>query len=194
MSNVLNKFILINIYIIIIILIPLFVDYLFKITVRRKRNDEMINTASNMATNVKKPLVVFNGRYNGLVNNEPWKTSFNESDKFPGDIIDIIPEMADNSCVIVVSESLEYVDDIPELLQQLKRVSGNKLYIVCVEKNSPRAFWDYQIKHVMENTHYLPNDNKIKWDKPNDLQLKIQYLYAQIFKIIPYNLVSDQIK
>lgn len=180
------KIFLIIIYLVIIILIPLFLDYLFKLTVRKKRKLQIKTLAEERAKETNKSLVIFNDQYHGIVNNIQNDGS---KEEFTGDIIEIIFQMAPNSCVMVLSEVLEYIHDPNTFIEQIKTVSGNDLYTINIEKNSPRVFWDYKIKNVMNKSFYVPNEN-ITWSKPNKLQLHTQNFYSYIFKILPYDLFS----
>lgn len=182
-DSFLGKVLTILVYLIIIILIPLFLDYLFSITVRNTRKNNIMDIAKEKSRNTSKPIIVFNNRYNGAV----IETNGNV-DGFTGDILDIIDNMSDNSCVMVVSETLEYIDSeiLQNTIDQLKEVSGGDLYCINFEKNSPRILWDYKIINLMNNPFYLPNDD-ISWSKPNQLQRNIQHFYYYVFKILPYN-------
>lgn len=182
----LEKIFVIISYFVIIILIVLFLDYLFKITVRRNRKNKIMDLAMKKSNDSKKPIVVFNDKNNGVVINTD-----GTKEGFTGNITEIVNQMADDSCVLVVSETLEYIDDdknnlFSDIIKQFISVSGGDFYCSNIEKNSPRALWDYNIKNIMDKSFYLPGDN-INWTKPNDLQLKIQKFYYQIFRILPYN-------
>lgn len=179
-----NKIIVILIYLMIIIIIPFFIDYLFKLTLRKKRENMIKNEAQNMSKLSGKPLVYFYGCDRGEIDGE----------EFTGDIAEIINQMANDSCTIVTFESLEYVNDVEKVLNELKRVAGGDLFMVNVEKKSPRAFWDYQLNNLFEKSQYRPSDKNIKWDTPNDLQLKTQKIYEYIFCLLPYSSVSNIIK
>lgn len=183
-DSFLEKGILIVIYIIIIIMIPLFLDYLFKLTVRRKRKIQIKSLAMKKAKDTNKALLIFDNRYGGVVSHAG---DFTDKESFDGDAVEIINQMADNSCVIVVKETLEYIDDLNDFIAQLKNVSGGDLYTVNIEKNSPRVFWDYKIKNIMNKSFYLPMDTEIQWSEPNRLQKSIQKFYSYVFKILPYN-------
>lgn len=182
-SSLLKKILLIIIYLCIIILIPLFLDYLFKLTVRKKRKAQIKELAEEKAKNLNKSLIIFNDRYHGVVRN----INENTKENFTGDIEEIIPQLADNSAIIVVSDTLEYVDNIKPLIEQLRRASADgNLYLINIEKNSPRVFWDYKIINIMDKSYYLPDSEEIKWVSPNNLQKKSQKFYSYVFKIIPY--------
>lgn len=195
MSNgFLSKAILIIIYILIIIMIPLFLDYIFRLTVRRKRKSQIKYLAEQQAKKTGKALIIIDNLNHGVVSH---KGSLDEEnlEEFNGDIVEIIDNMADNSCVIVVLETLEYVDGLRDFIKKVEKVSGGDFYAVNIEKNSPRIFWDYKIKNVMAKSYYTPNtptSGEIQWTKPNDLQKSIQKFYSYVFKVVPYRFfVSD---
>lgn len=189
-DNCLDKIILVIMYLAIFIMIPFFLDYLFKITVRKKRKQQIKYLAKNKAIKKNKALIIFNNRYQGVVINYNGD-KLKSKEEFTGDIIEIIEQMADNSCVIIISETFEYINkQLSQIIQQIQRVSGDDLYTVNFEKTSPRIFWDYKIKNVMDKSFYLPGDN-ITWSKPNKLQANTQKFYSFVFKFIPYNLFAN---
>lgn len=175
-----TKIILILMYLVIIILIPLFLSYLLNITIMKKRWIMIKKMAIAKSLSKNKPLVIFYGDNNGIIVTKKIKK------EFVGNIIDVSGKMSDNSCVVVLVEVLEYSEDLTMLIKQLKRISGGDLYAINVEKNSPRVFWDYKIKHVMDTPYFFPKD-KIDWKNPNDLQVKIQTFYSYVFRVLPYN-------
>lgn len=190
MSNEsIKKIILILIYIIIIIFIALFLDYLFKITIRKRRKQQIKYLAQKKALETGKPLLIFNNQHEGIFQNN------NDSTKFTGNILEIINKLDKNSCVVIVSQVLEYVDDVNKLIKQIDKISNGDYYFINLEKNSPRIWWDYKINNVMSKPYYLPSSNDISWNSPNSLQKKIQQFYSIIFKIVPYEpFVKDDIE
>jgi hypothetical protein len=54
----------------------------------------------------------------------------------------VLPELADDSAVVFVSCTLEYVQDVDRVWRELLRVSGGDLYVVTVEPLSLTA-WFY---------------------------------------------------
>lgn len=56
-------------------------------------------------------------------------------------IEDLLPTLKTNSFVIYVSCVLEYVDDFPNVIQHLQRVSGGDLFIVNVEPYCISAYF-----------------------------------------------------
>lgn len=182
----LNKILILIMYLVIIILIVLFLDYLFKITVRKNRKNKIMELAKIKSSETNKSIIVFNDKNNGIViNTDGTKEAFN------GDIIEISDQMSDNSCILVLSEILEYLDDVNEksyddIINQLKLISGGDLYCANIEKNSPRVLWDYNIKNIMDKSYYLPGSDIIR-TKPNGLQIGTQNFYRQIFKVLPYD-------
>jgi len=204
MSDGFRKIILVIIYLIIILMIPIFLDYLFRLTVRKKRKNQILKLAELKSRETGKPVIIFNDRNHGTIITYTNNNSHTAED-FPGDIVDIIDKLETNSLVVIVSQTLEYIDgtklidvdnrtisnkkktstDLSWTIDNLKRVSGGDLYVLDIEKNSPRIFWDYKIKNIMDKSFYLPNEN-ITWSAPNGLQLRTQKMYSYVFKILPY--------
>ncbi len=184
-DNSSNKILVIIAYLIIIVLLVLFLDYLFKITVRRNRKNKIMDLAKKKSFETNKPIVAFNDMNDGVVIDLDGR-----KESFSGNIRDISDMMADNSCVLVVSETLEYLNteekSLNDIVEQLVSISGGDLYCSNIETGSPRVLWDYNIKNIMDKSYYVPGDN-INWTKPNDLQMQIQKFYNQLFKILPYN-------
>lgn len=185
MTGVLTKFITILIFIIIIILAILFLDYIFKLTVRSKRKKKIKNLAIQSSEKKSKPLIIFKDNNNGFVYD---KKNTLQKEAFTGNIVELVPQMADNSCVLVVLNCLEYVDgsNLENLIYCLKKVSGGDLYICCFEKKSTRAFWDYKLKNIMDKSFYTPENLTINWTPITFLQKKTQSFYFSVFKILPY--------
>ena len=186
-DSVFSKVIRIVFYLLIIILIVLLLDLLFSYTVRKNRKNQIKQIAEQKALELDKPLIIFNDRDNGIVISYN-KDGVPSAEDFTGDILEIANQIKTDSAVVIVSETLEYIDDetfLRETIKQLNRISGGNLYVVNIEKNSTRPFWDYKIKHIMEKSYYLPNE-KIKWIKPNNVQLYTQKFYSKIFTILPY--------
>jgi len=185
-------------------MIPIFLDYLFRLTVRKKRKNQILKLAELKSRETGKPVIIFNDRNHGTIITYTNNNSHTAED-FPGDIVDIIDKLETNSLVVIVSQTLEYIDgtklidvdnrtisnkkktstDLSWTIDNLKRVSGGDLYVLDIEKNSPRIFWDYKIKNIMDKSFYLPNEN-ITWSAPNGLQLRTQKMYSYVFKILPY--------
>jgi len=188
-----QKAVLIVIYLVIIIMIPLFLDYLFNITVRRKRKMKIKRLAEQKAKETGKALVIFNDRYNGIVHNINDGQMIKEA--FTGDIVEIVNQMANNSCVMMVSETFEYIDGLKEVIDQIRLVTNGDFYAINIEKNSLRVFWDYKIIQIMDKSYCVPSSQEIKWAKPNGLQRKIEKFYSYVFKVFPYKfLVNDPVE
>lgn len=178
----LSKILIIVLILIILLMMPFFISWLSKDSVYKKQVEIM-----ELAKKKSKPVIVFHDRYNGKVLN-------NETEEFNGDIFDIINEMADDSCTIVLIGVLEYVDtvndvDMGKFIDKLKIVSGGDLYVIGVDKNSARVLWDYKIRNVMSKDIYVPGDI-IEWYGVNNIQGTIQKIYGLIFRIVPYDYVK----
>mgnify|MGYP006350471621 FL=1 len=170
-------------------------DYLFTWTIRARRKSAVRELAEKNAMSKNKSMIIFSGITQGEVYHLNSNNKF-KSETFKGNFLEIIDQMADNSCVIIVSYALEYVDDIEKTLEILQRVSGNDLYILSYESNSPRTFWDYKIKQILNKSYYVPNEKNsiiddnmfvVTTHKPNAIQLRLQTVYRYLFKVIPYS-------
>lgn len=191
-TNTTNVLIMIVVYAICIILIPLFLDSLFRLTVRSKRRLAVQNLAQKKAKATGKPLVVFNNKNGGIVSQTGDLDSKSKFESFECDIDQCLTALKENSVVIIVSETLEYSDNVAELLKNLKTASGGDFYVVGLEKNSPRVFFDYKILNVMSEPFYIPEvQNEIKWLPPNQLQQSVQNFYYYVFKILPYDFFAN---
>lgn len=178
MSSTSKKLILVIFYIIIIILIPLFLDVLFKYTVRKKRKDAIMKMARQKSKKIKIPIMIINHGDVTIIKDK----TFTKLGKYSN-----IEKSKDEKHVIVIIETLEYIEEykINDFLSELYEISDGNMYFVNIEKNSPRIWWDYNIKNVMDKSFYLPND-KIIWSTPDKIQKKIQKFYYYVFKILPY--------
>jgi hypothetical protein len=172
-------------YIIILFMIPLFIDYLFRITIRKKRQNQIRDLAMDRAQKKGKSLIIFNGPDRGVVYHLDDKKD--TSEEFEGNIDEIINHMSLDSSVMIVSETLEYVPDIQKTVDTLLKVTGGNLYVVGVEKNSPHVLWNYKIINILDEPYYLPESNNIKWSPPNKIQTTIQRIYSYMFVLLPYD-------
>ncbi len=187
--NTANKVCMMLIYAGIIILIPIFLDYLFRLTVRSKRRLNIKHLAEKKATETGKPLLIFNNRSGGIISQTGDLSKDNE--EFECEITQCIEMMKANSFVVVVSETLEYVSDVEKLLKDLYVVSGGDLYVIGIEKNAPRIFFDYKIINIMDSPFYIPTDTQIKWLGPNQLQKSAQKFYSYVFSVLPYDFFTN---
>ena len=187
MAGFIKKTFIIFVYLLIILMIPVFLDYLFELTIRRKRLLKTEGSARKIAKQQNKPIVVFNGLTNGNIRTLDGAKQDSVED-FTGDIMEILTEMMENSAVIVLNKSIEYTKNPIEIITEAKRVSGGDLFIVSIEKNSPRVFWDNEIINITEKTEYGPKDKEIKLIKMNNVQRKIRNIYSYLFRIIPSEL------
>jgi len=186
-DSTLSKICLILIYVAILVLIPIFLDYLFEISIRRNKKKEITDVAKARAKKTKKPLIIFNGVNKGTIDTD------GKIEKFDGNVEEIINQLDNNTSVVLVSETLEYVPDLQNFIKELKRVSGGDLYALSVEKNSPRIFWDYKMVNAIDQPYFIAGKNKeITWEKPNNVQLKTQQIYSYVFKILPYDMIVDK--
>lgn len=186
-DSVFSKIFLIAIYLGILLLVPLFLDYLYKVTIRRNNKKKMESLAKKEAAKLKKPLIIFNGTNSGTVDTD------GTVEKFDGDVFEIVSQLRSNTSVIMVSETLEYIPALEKFIKELERVSGGNLYILGIEKNSPRIFWDYKILNVLDQSYITPQNIKsVMWESPNGLQQGTHAIYEQVFKILPYDTIVQK--
>nr|WBF70886.1 hypothetical protein [Megavirus caiporensis] len=183
----LSQILLIIIYIILILSIPFFLDYYLQSKKIKCIQESILKDAKNISSKNNKPLIVFNNQEQGFVVNK------NQTEKFSGNIEDILPELADNSCVLVLYEILEYVDDPENIIINAKRVSGDNYLIINIINNSPRIYWDYRIKNIMNAPYYSKDDN-ITYNKSSNIQKKTQYIYRYLFLLFPNQYVRQNIE
>jgi hypothetical protein len=184
MQNIfLNRIIIIFLLLIIILIIPLFLDLLFRITVRRKRISIIKHLAIERSRKTNKPLIIFNDRYHGVIFDNYDKST----KKFTGDVVEIVSKLVDNCCVVIVSQTLEYMDknDISHFMNQVKRISGNDYYFINIEKKSPRILWDYKIENIINFPFYLPYQCNIALFNKSKTLMMIQKIYSFLFKFLP---------
>jgi hypothetical protein len=172
-------------FILIIILIPLFIELILRYTNGHKTKQLIYNMALEKAKLLKKPLIVFNNPNDGFI------VDHNKDSNFKGDIYEIVSLLNDDSVVILISETLEYIpsDMIEKLINEILRATGNNLYIVSIDHNSPRVYCDYKIINVINTPFNLPN-SLVKYHSITEPVKKIHNFYSYVFKIIPYKLLS----
>lgn len=174
-----KKLTLIIFYLSIIFLTLLILGMIYNLTTREKQIEQIKNIAQKQSIKKKKSLIVFDSPTTGY-------TDLNE--KFDGNVLEILSNLTDNCCIILMMNVFEYIDSksIPKIIKDMSRVSGGDFFILCIDNKSPRTFYDYKIKNLMKKSSYM-SDDKIEWDKPNNLQAKISNIYYWIFKILPYS-------
>ncbi|AEQ32984.1 hypothetical protein [Megavirus chiliensis] len=183
----LGQILLIIIYIILILSIPFFLDYYLQSKKIKCIQESVLKDAKKLSSNNNKPLIVFNNREQGFVIDK------NQTEQFSGNIEDILPELADNSCILILYEILEYVDDPENIITNTRRVSGDNYFIINITNNSPKTYWDYRIKNIMSKSQYH-NDNTITYNKLSNIQKKTQYIYRYLFKLFPDQYVRQNIE
>ncbi|ANB50496.1 hypothetical protein [Powai lake megavirus] len=183
----LGQILLIVIYIILILSIPFFLDYYLQSKKIKCIQESILKDAKHISSENNKPLIVFNNREQGFVINN------NQIEKFTGNIENILPELADNSCVLVLYEILEYIDEPENIIIDAKRVSGDNYLIINIINNTPRTYWDYRIKNIM-NKPYYSKDNDIVYNKSSNIQKKTQNIYRYLFSLFPNQYIRQNIE
>lgn len=173
---------------IVLFAIPLILDYMLEITTRQNRKNIIKSMALQKSQEKNKPLIIFN-KNKGIIYPRFDKQTDKQTDKienFGADLIDTIHQIADNSCVLVVNGSLEYIDktQIQDLLNKMIDVSGGDLYLTNIESSSPRVFCDPRVKNIMSKSFYLPSTlDSISWSELSAQQSKIQSIYFTLQKL-----------
>jgi len=169
-------------YVIIILIIFLLLDFLFKMTIRKRKWKQIYFLANKLSQIKRKPIMIIYDTNNALI--EPNK-------KIQGDIVNIITRLPSNKYILIVSQLLEYVDEPKKVIYHCKRISGDDVYFINIENTSPRIWWDYKIKNIMNAPFYLPYETNIKWINKSNKQKKVHKIYAIIFKILPYRYFTN---
>ena len=188
MSNIIGTILIVLVVLIILILVPLLLDMLFSVTVRSNRSKQILQLARARSVQTNKPIIVFNDAGTGVV----MELDGSISPEFKTDIVEAINSMEDNSSVLIVSQALEYMDPytLPAIIEQMRKVTGGDLYVLGIERSSPRTIWDYKLTTLLNKPFYLPSES-ISWAKPNSFQTSLQHFYEHVFKIIPYSFFAS---
>jgi len=122
------------------------------LVIRRQNRRDVFNQAVAAANATQKQLVVVGNPDGGLVNStvgrdyDCGELCIDERGcpkckvQAVARLEQVLPTLPDNSAVIFVSGTLEYVDNLPQVLAQLQRVSGGDLYIAHVQPYTLTAF------------------------------------------------------
>lgn len=179
---------------IIIIFLPMLLDYLDKKLHKDRIIDKSFYQIRDYAKIKMKPMIIFTSFDTGYII-DPRNTTVQLVN---GHIMDLILNLSDDSCVVLLIYVLEYIptDKLKKVLNKLVQISGGDLYTINLDKSSPRIYWDPMVKNVMENAKYYPQD-RIQWSLPNKFQLTLQSIYSKFFTIVPYHhikyLLDDKI-
>ncbi|AGC01844.1 hypothetical protein H012_gp619 [Acanthamoeba polyphaga moumouvirus] len=183
LSCTLSTILLVIIYALIIISIPLFLDYILS-NMKKNCTQKIFSQAKKKSNELNKPIILFQDKNHGIIINN------NEIESFDGDIVNICKELDDSSCILILYEVLEYINDpddifIKDLVHNIKRISGDDFYIININKHSPKIYLDHNILNIMDKDIYQFED-KISYRNPSKIEQKIQNIYRYFFKIVPY--------
>lgn len=175
----------------VVLFLPLFLDIVFRISVRRKRRSEAFFKALQMARRKNRPLLIFTSPNTGLhiskleiYNDRP------QGEEFTGNIYDVISNLKTKSAIILLIEVLEYIDEPEFIWNKLLEISNNRIFSSNLETKSPKFWFDYRIKNIMNKTFYNKND-KIIYSPTSELQKNISRFYQNIFLIVPKKFFLD---
>lgn len=173
MSDLFNKIFIVLLYLVVLIIIPILLDYLFNMTVQKNN----IKKIKDLATkNSDKSIMIFNR-----------DSIYCDGKKINGNILNVSKNVKDNSVIVILNSVLEYSENPSDIINEMKRISGGNLYVIGYDKNSSRGIFDYKLRKLLNKPYFLPGD-EIKLDNINELQIKLQKLYS---KILPYNYVVN---
>lgn len=176
------------IIIVILIIIPVFCDIILKHTVRKRRHSQIIKLATDTAIKTNKSLLIFNNMTSGVIDGS-YKNPPEDKNNFSGNFTEIIDKLESNSCVIVLFNVMEYVDNVQSTLDKLMDISSGDIYYTTIEQYAPRILYDYKIKQIFSKPYYKPSDNsymQITWNNPNPSLAPIRSFYKKLtllFKI-----------
>jgi len=178
-----------------IIIIPIFLDIVMRISVRHKKRTSIYFKSLQKARRKNKPLLILSYDYNILIKENELNNDRPIGEKINEDVITVLSKMKDNSVIICVIEILEYYDNPNEIWQEINRVSGGKMYSFNLDKMAPKLMFDYRIKNVMNKEYYNSDDMIIETNKLKPYQLKSQEFYKKIFMFVPNSIfLSDPMK
>jgi len=140
---------------------------------RRQRRRDLFNLAQFRANQTGKRLIVVGDPDGGVVNRflgrdydcgalcVDKKGCLSCPEYAHGRLEDILPQMPSDSAVVFVSATLEYVDDMDQVLAQLQRVSGGDLFVVTVEPwTLTSLFYPGARRQIYEAP---PDDPRFRW-------------------------------
>ncbi len=178
-----------------IIIIPIFLDIVIRISSRHKKRTSIYFKSLQKARRKTKPLLILSYDYNILIKEDEINNDRPVGEKLNEDIITLLNKMKDNSAIICAIEVLEYYDNPQEIWYEINRVSGGKMYSFNLEKTAPKIMFDYRIKHIMNKEYFNSDDKLIYFNNLKTYQLKSQVFYKKLFMFIPSNIfLSDPMK
>lgn len=185
-----NTMLNVLLYLLVLLLIPLIIEKLFSLTIRKNRATDISFYILSNSLKKNKPILIFNQNGKGYLvennsddNDENIKTKTTE---FTGDIFEIINSLKENSTIIVFNGVIEYDNEPLKLINLAMKVSGGDLYIIGFEKNSTRPYMDDRMKIILDKPYYMPNTIKdIKWSEVKDIHKYFNMFYGKIIRNSP---------
>lgn len=181
--------IIIVLYIVVLISLPFILDCVLQYSVRNKKNEELLKIAEKLAIRNKLPLIVFTSRNSGFVCSS---SKLDDKEELIGDIVEIVPQLQDNCCVIVLLQTANYIPNYKDFQKHLIKISGGKIFMNNYDSSSPRLFYDGQIYNIFSVSVALPGDIKnLTWKPPNELQKKLRQAYGVLNVSNKKNIILD---
>lgn len=180
------------IIILIIIMVPLFCDIVFRISVRRERRTVSYYKALQMSRRKKRSLVIFTSPTSGImIPKDRVEDARPDGEEFEGDIDEIISNLKYKSCVILLIEVLEYLDDPQKIWNNILDITGDRAFSSNLELKSPKFIFDYRLKHMMPKPYFTKNDYYINSIHIPRWISKLSTLYKAVFSIVPKQFFLD---
>jgi hypothetical protein len=176
------EFIIIIILIIILIfMLPFIMDQFLKYFTRDARFKKILQIAKHESKILDKPLIIIESANRIKIFNR--KT--NSYDETNNDIFVLLDRLEDNSVVIVILNTFEYLDAsrVYKLFKKISRVSNGDIYMINIENNSPITYLDSNIKNLFDKQFYFRPTDIVFYGK-NNIQKTIGYIYRPGFMLI----------
>jgi len=178
--------------IILIFLLPLLVELIISLTSRRQKRRGTYQNAQERSKQTGKPLLVVGDPDTGCINHYLGR-DYQCGDicldltgcpgcprQIKGDLVTEMKKLQDDSCVIFVSCTLEYLPNLETAIKELERVSGDhsNLFVVAVESYSPLHFLFSGTQNIILNCP--PNQRKINYCKVPKVYKILQKIYGPL--------------
>jgi hypothetical protein len=175
--------------VIIIFLILLLINEFIQGYYRHKNRSYIFQLARERSNITNKPLIIVGDPHNGtgsnlygmllgygysvekddiLIDLEPCNKCINKPNTIKGDLKEILKEFKNDSYIIYISCTLEYIENIEDTLSEIYRVSGNNknLFINHIQSNTISSYF-YLHKDKVFNRIFCapPQSDKVIYEK-----------------------------
>ena len=175
-----NTLLMIILIIIILVYLPVLISSYYSNANLNNMCNNIIPIAINQAKPNKDVYIFYYDNTYEIIINGKFYSSY-------GNIIDVLSEMKNNSCVIITVGVLEYYnyDVVDHILNKINDVSGGHYHIINYS-NSIRMYWDTRIKTIFSKQYY-DNIENIRIVDFSDIQNFTRSIYQYI---IPFFILN----